>query len=104
MIRGRFLSQRHKILIKKGISRQEKSGGKRHFYYVVKFRQAFIALLQITPTVNSVNDLQDEEKGLEFIKTFRELMSLKNVLIAFTEFKFSDLSITEQNFEDYYNL
>lgn len=69
--------------------------------YVAKFNQAFIALLQITPTVNYVNDLQDEEKELEFIKAFRELMRLKNVLATFTEFNFVDLSMEEQNFEDY---
>ncbi len=69
--------------------------------YVAKFNQAFIALLQITPTVNSVNDLQDEEKELEFIKAFRELMRLKNVLATFTGFTFEDLSMPEQNFEDY---
>jgi type I restriction enzyme R subunit len=69
--------------------------------YVAKFNQAFIALLQITPTVNSVNDLQDEEKELDFIKAFRELMRLKNVLATFTEFDFVDLSMEEQSFEDY---
>ncbi|MBE9468335.1 MAG: type I restriction endonuclease subunit R [Bacteroidetes bacterium] len=69
--------------------------------YVVKFNQAFNELLQITPTVGSVNDLQDEEKELEFIKAFRELMRLKNVLATFTEFDFADLSMEEQNFEDY---
>jgi len=69
--------------------------------YVAKFNQAFIALLQITPTVNSVNDLQDEEKELEFIKAFRALMRFKNVLATFTEFDFADLSMEEQNFEDY---
>lgn len=69
--------------------------------YVALFNQAFIALLQIAPTVNSVNDLQDEEKELEFIRAFRELMRLKNVLITFTEFSFDDLSMEEQSFEDY---
>lgn len=69
--------------------------------YVAKFNQAFIALLQIAPTVNSVNNLQDEEKELEFIKAFRELMRLKNVLVTFTVFTFDDLSMPEQNFEDY---
>jgi type I restriction enzyme R subunit len=69
--------------------------------YVAKFNQAFISLLQITPTVNSVNNLQDEEKELEFIKAFRELMRLKNVLVTFTEFDFVDLSMEEQSFEDY---
>ena len=69
--------------------------------YVSKFNQAFIALLQIAPTVNSVNDLPSEEEELAFIQAFRELMRLKNVLAAFTEFKFDDLSMTEQAFEDY---
>jgi type I restriction enzyme R subunit len=69
--------------------------------YVSLFNQAFIALLQIAPTVNSVSDLQDEEKELEFIRAFRELMRLKNVLNTFTEFTFDDLSMPEQTFEDY---
>jgi len=69
--------------------------------YVAKFNQAFIALLQIAPTVNSVNDLLSEEQELEFIKAFRELMRLKNVMTTFTEFGFVDLSMDEQNFEDY---
>lgn len=69
--------------------------------YVEKFDQAFIALLQITPTVNSVNDLQSEEEELAFIQAFREIMRLKNVLTTFSEFAFEDLSMTEQSFEDY---
>lgn len=69
--------------------------------YAAKFNLAFIALLQIAPTVNSVNDLPSEEEELEFIKAFRELMRLKNVLATFTEFDFVDLSMDEQNFEDY---
>jgi type I restriction enzyme R subunit len=69
--------------------------------YVAKFNQAFIALLQITPTVNSVNDLKSEDEELSFIQAFRELMRLKNVLTTFTEFEFADLSMNEQAFEDY---
>ena len=69
--------------------------------YVSKFNQAFIELLKVAPTVNSVNDLQDEEKELEFIKAFRELIRLKNILKTFTEFTHDHLSMTEQAFEDY---
>ena len=69
--------------------------------YVTKFNQAFVALLQIAPTVNSVNDLPSEEEELAFIQAFRELIRLKNVLATFTEFQFDDLSMTEQSFEDY---
>lgn len=69
--------------------------------YVQKFNEAYIELLSITPTVNAVNDLPDEEAQLEFIKAFRELMRVKNVLGTFTEFTFQDLSMPEQSFEDY---
>ncbi len=69
--------------------------------YVAKFNQAFLELLKITPTVNSVNDLQDEEQELAFVKAFRELIRLKNIMASFTEFDFSDLSMSEQDFEDY---
>lgn len=69
--------------------------------YVSKFNQAFIALLQIAPTVNSVSHLANEEEELAFVKAFRELMRLKNVLSTFTEFHFDDLSMGAQAFEDY---
>lgn len=69
--------------------------------YVKKFNTSFISLLQIAPTVNSVNDLKDEEEEVEFIKAFREIMRLKNVLSTFTEFKFDDISMNEQTFNDY---
>ena len=69
--------------------------------YVQKFNQAFIELLKITPTVDSVNKLRSEEEEFDFVKAFRELMRIKNVLNTFTEFDFSDLSMTEQSFEDY---
>ncbi len=69
--------------------------------YVEKMNAAFIALLQIAPTVNSVNNLKDEEEELAFAKAFRELMRLKNILSTFTEFTFDDLSVNKQTFEDY---
>ncbi len=69
--------------------------------YVRKFSQAFIELLKVTPTVNSVNDLPSETEELEFIKAFRELMRLKNVLCTFADFSFDHLAMNEQLFEDY---
>jgi len=69
--------------------------------YVQKFNEAFIELLKIVPTVDSVNKLRSEEEEFDFVKAFRELMRIKNVLNTFTEFDFSDLSMTEQSFEDY---
>jgi len=69
--------------------------------YVQKFNEAFIELLKVTPTVNSVNDLKSEEDELEFIKAFRELMRLKNTIATFSDFVWSDLAMPEQSFEDY---
>jgi len=69
--------------------------------YVKSFNDAFINLLQITPTVNSVDNLITEEDELKFVIAFRDLMRIKNVLTSFSDFKWSDLSMTEQQFEDY---
>jgi len=66
--------------------------------YVEKFNTALEGLRKIAPTVNSVDKLEGEENKVKFIKAFRELMRLKNVL---TEFNFGDLAIGEQQFEDY---
>ncbi|MFK7004253.1 deoxyribonuclease HsdR [Flavobacterium covae] len=69
--------------------------------YVNKFNEAFIGLLKVVPTVNSVNNLQSEEDELEFIKAFRELMRIKNTMVTFTDFVWEDLAMNEQLFEDY---
>ncbi|MBP9152391.1 MAG: type I restriction endonuclease subunit R [Flavobacteriales bacterium] len=69
--------------------------------YVSLFNNAYMVLWKIAPSVNSVNQLESEEDELEFIKAFREIMRLKNVLSTFTEFTFDDLSMTEQLFADY---
>ena len=69
--------------------------------YVSKFNEAFEALLNITPTVNSVNDLRSEEDELEFVKAFRELMRIKNTMATFADFVWEDLAMNEQLFEDY---
>ena len=69
--------------------------------YTAKFEEAIARLYEIAPTVDSVNELPSETEQVEFVKAFRELMRLKNVLTTFTEFSFDDLGITEQEFEDY---
>lgn len=69
--------------------------------YIKKFNEAFTELLKIAPTVKSVDELKNEMEELHFIKAFRELMRIKNVLATFTEFDFESLSMNEQLFEDY---
>ena len=69
--------------------------------YAKKFAEAVEHLKVIAPSVDSVDDLLTEEDEGRFIQAFRELMRLKNVLGSFTEFSFDDLTIDEQDFEDY---
>jgi type I restriction enzyme, R subunit len=69
--------------------------------YVRLFNNGFVELLKIAPSVNSVDSIIDEEIQLEFIKAFRNLMRLLNILKGFSDFKWSDLSMSEQMFEDY---
>ncbi|WP_397444843.1 type I restriction endonuclease subunit R [Polaribacter sp. R77954] len=69
--------------------------------YVQQFNDAFTNLIKVTPTVNSVNDLVSEEDELEFIKAFRNLMRIKNILTSFADFTWEDLAMESQQFEDY---
>ena len=69
--------------------------------YIFQFDEALVKLLDIAPTVDSVNDLQSEVEELVFVRSFRELMRVKNTLSTFSDFSFDDLEMTEQEFEDY---
>lgn len=69
--------------------------------YIKKFNGAVDELRSITPTVDSVNYLQDENEELAFIKAFRELIRIKIVLASFSDFNWNDLTMDEQTFEDY---
>jgi type I restriction enzyme R subunit len=69
--------------------------------YVTQFNEATAALLDIAPTVASVDSLTDETAELEFVTQFRELLRIKNVLTSFSDFKEDDLTLPVQEFEDY---
>ena len=65
------------------------------------FNAVVLELLTLTPTVKSVKDLPDEEAELKFVKIFRELMRLRNILESFSEFDDEDLILPAQRFADY---
>ena len=69
--------------------------------YVEKFKLAVDKLLELTPTVESVNELSTEHEELTFIKNFRDLIRLKNIMETFADFNFADLNIDSQTFENY---
>ena len=69
--------------------------------FVQKFHLAFAELLKVAPTVDAVDRLPSEDDELRFVRAFRELLRLHNVLVTFADFSFDDLAITQQAFEDY---
>lgn len=69
--------------------------------FVKRFNEVVIELLALTPSVGSVKNLVDEEAELQFVKIFRELMRLRNILESFSEFNDEDLALPEQRFADY---
>ncbi|HLP37737.1 type I restriction endonuclease subunit R [Lacibacter sp.] len=66
-----------------------------------KFEEALKVLLTITPTYQSVDDLETEEDELAFVQAFRALLRAKNVLESYTDFSWEGLGIDEQTFENY---
>jgi type I restriction enzyme R subunit len=70
-------------------------------WYVGVFNNNTKKLLELTPSVRSVDLLSDEEAKAEFVVAFRALMRTKNILDGFSDFKWSDLDMTEQEFEEF---
>jgi type I restriction enzyme R subunit len=68
---------------------------------VKQFNVVVEELLALTPTVRSVRELPDEDAELQFVKVFRELMRLRNILESFSEFDHDDLTLGAQGFADY---
>lgn len=71
--------------------------------YVKQFNEAFDKLVNIAPTLEDIDALQEqgEERVLEFVQAFRNIMRIKNILESFSDFKWADLKMSEQQFEDY---
>jgi type I restriction enzyme R subunit len=69
--------------------------------YVAKFEEAVARLFAIVPTVESVDELLTEEDEAEFIKAFREVIRVKNVMECFTQFSLDGLPLDDQLFADY---
>jgi type I restriction enzyme R subunit len=69
--------------------------------YAKRFNEGVKVLLSIAPSVESVDALASEEEELQFIRSFRHLMRMLNVLETFSEFAWEDLWMTAQQFADY---
>lgn len=69
--------------------------------HVELFNQEVLRLKLIAATPDEVNQLICEEDVIRFVRSFRQLIRLQNVLKTFTEFSFADLDLDEQTFEDF---
>jgi len=69
--------------------------------YVKAFNEGVRTLRSIAPTVDSVNFLKSEEQELQFIRAFRSLIRILNVLKSFSQFAFLVLDINELEFDEY---
>ncbi|NKB76293.1 MAG: HsdR family type I site-specific deoxyribonuclease [Gammaproteobacteria bacterium] len=69
--------------------------------YVEMFNEDVATLQTLAPTPGDVDQLISEEEQAAFVRAFRALARHLNVLKSFTEFSWSDLTLSEQTFEDY---
>lgn len=69
--------------------------------YVEKLDAAYAHLLEIVPSYEAVDSLESEYDELEFIKAFREIIRLKNIITSFVDFTFDDIEMDAQTFENY---
>lgn len=67
--------------------------------YVKQFNDAVGKLRQIMPDANVV--LEDENEEVQFVKQFRELLRLYNILKSFSDYQSNDLNLTEQELIEY---
>ena len=69
--------------------------------YITYVNDALEELFDISPNIDMVSELAGEHEELEFVKRFRAVLRLINKMKTYADFKFEDLGITEQDFEDY---
>lgn len=69
--------------------------------HLAKFEAAAADLFSIVQTPDSVDDLQDENAQAAFVKAFRDLIRIRNVLATFSEFDETTLPVAPQDFKDF---
>ena len=66
-----------------------------------EYNQAVEALLKITPTYESVDELLTEEDELEFIKAFRLVMRLNTQLLTFSEYNQDETFLNKLDYANF---
>ncbi len=72
-------------------------------HYMNLFKEKLKELYEIVPTVESIDDIQDENMKKSFVEAFRDLTKQLTKLKTFTEFEFNEeeLGMSAQTYEDY---
>lgn len=72
-------------------------------HYMKLFKEKLVNLYAIAPTVESIDEIQDENEKKSFVEAFRDLTKQLVKLKTFTEFEFDEekLGISAQKYEDY---
>ena len=76
---------------------------KDYSHYMKLFKEKLANLYTIAPTVESIDEIQDENEKKSFVEAFRDLTKQLVKLKTFTEFEFDEekLGISAQKYEDY---
>ena len=69
--------------------------------YLDQFNAAVQVLRAVVADPAAVDSLKSEEEQLAFVRAFRDLIRLRNVLMSFTQFDPKALDLDAQTFEDY---
>lgn len=69
--------------------------------YLVEMQQALMLLRKIAADPQAVDKLVGEQQKLDFVKAFREVVRLKNILSSFGDFALAEVDIDAQEFADY---
>lgn len=69
--------------------------------HLARFSATTVVLKGIAPTPDDVDGLPDEEAKAAFVRAFRDVIRIRNVLASFSEFDPATLPIAPQEFEDY---
>lgn len=69
--------------------------------HLEKYRMAYIRLKSLVQTPDDVDLLPDEEAQAAFVRVFRDILRLGNVLSTFSEYSDEDLSSDPQEMQEY---
>ena len=69
--------------------------------YVKDFNEQYQILSKVVQKPDDVNQLVTDEEKLAFIKAYRDMIRMQNILSGFTDFDWQDFDISAQTYNDF---